>query len=273
MVIHCGKLYKTIPSWLCQKLPPGAGRAMPATNELQPSLRWFHLTEDNTSRHFQVAEVNGSAGKWSTSKPGKELNTAVENTAQGGDRSSKHMALTGLWKLGHHRFWEHLVCVKPSGFTSAGNPSASCLLSSLWCRVLPLPCVIDQDHFDVLFPLLAQSYHFLNASQMFFKPKTCNHKFLKAGKWSSLKKTLPFFKQWQDSQDQENTEARTLMGIYRSEKEKSKYFLLLQHLTSWCITALYNPVIFPMHLQGLQILCQSERCKTWETQRGCFFTL
>lgn len=44
-------------------------------------------------------------------------------------------------------------------------------------------------------------------------------------------------------------------AYYRSEKEKSKYFLLLQHLTSWCITALYNPVIFPMHLQGLQILC------------------
>lgn len=35
-------------------------------------------------------------------------------------------------------------------------------------------------------------------------------------------------------------------AYYRSEKEKSKYFLLLQHLTSWCITALYNP----MHLSN-----------------------
>lgn len=124
-------------------------------------------------------------------------------------------------------------------------------------------CVTCKDHFHVLFPLLAQNYHFLNASQMFFKPKTCNHKFLKAGKWSSLeKKTHYLFL----SSEKTHRIKMTLKqehpwAYYGSEKEKLKYFLLLQHLTSWCTTALYNPVTFPMHLQGLQIL------SVWEMEK------
>lgn len=58
------KLYKTIPPWLCQKLRPGAGRAVPAAGEVEALAPAFsHLAGDNTNSHFQAAEVNGSAGK------------------------------------------------------------------------------------------------------------------------------------------------------------------------------------------------------------------
>lgn len=40
-VICYEKLYESIPTWLSQKLPPGTGRAVPATSELHPSLWWF----------------------------------------------------------------------------------------------------------------------------------------------------------------------------------------------------------------------------------------
>lgn len=41
----------------------------------------FHPTGDNTNSHFQVAEVNGSAGKWSTSKPGRVKHSSREHSA------------------------------------------------------------------------------------------------------------------------------------------------------------------------------------------------
>lgn len=197
----------------------------------------FHLTGDNTNSHLKVAEENGSAGKQSSSKPGKELNMAVENTVHGGDGNSTHVVLSGLWKLGHHGFWS--TCSVPShvGLLQLETQvPLSAVLTRMLCTtsasVLPTP-IIFMDYF----PSWGKNYHFLNASQMFFKPKTCNHKFLKAGKWWSLKKTTTFFKAVTDSQNQDNTEARTPMGILQEWKRKIKVFssvashILMYHST------------------------------------------
>lgn len=140
----------------------------------------------------QTAEENGSAGKWSTSKPGKELNTALENTVQGGDRNSKHVVLTGLWKLGHHGFWEHLVCAKPCGFSSAGNPSGNCLLLSLGCRMLLLFVSPTRIIFTYCFPFWHKTTISSMPAKCFSNPKHAIRNFWRQVNYQVWKNTTFF---------------------------------------------------------------------------------
>lgn len=129
------------------------GQCQPSASSSLPS-GGFYLTVNNTNSHFQGAEENGSAGKWSTSKPGKELNTALENTVQGGDRNSKR-GVNWSVEVGTPRILGTLAVCQAMGVFLSWKPKwqLSAVVTRMLCATSV--CVTYKDLFHVLFPLLA----------------------------------------------------------------------------------------------------------------------
>lgn len=114
----------------------------------------------------------------------------------------------------------------PCGFTSAGNLSANSLLSSLGCCVLLLLLCYLQGSFSRIISPLGTKLPFPQCQPNVFQTQNMQSQIfegrlmIKPGK----KNPLLVFKQWKDSQNQDDTEARTPMGILREWKRKIKVF-------------------------------------------------
>lgn len=174
--------------------------------------------------------------------------------------NNKHAVITSLQKIGHH-----LGTLGAPGLCQAMQVYFS------WTTKHHLSTVLSRILHDTYASLLPTMIifidHFppLDWSTIASTPVKCfsiqGHAIInfwrKASHWV-WKIHYFFFKHWQTPRVVLSPKQECSWTYYTSEKEKSKYFLLLQHLTSWCFKALYNPVIFPMHLRGLQILCPSK---------------